>query len=153
MSDFSTTFMDQALKEAENAAIKNEVPVAAIIVHKKSQKIISIASNKIEAKCNPLMHAEIIAINMAIKELNIKYLNDYDLYVTLEPCVMCASAISHARIGRLFFAASDPKFGAVINGIRLYSNNYCNHKPEIYPDIMRDKSEALLNKFFSKLRK
>ncbi len=143
--------MQESLLEAKKAFDNNEVPVGAIIVHNKD--IISRSYNRMEEYQNPLMHAEIIAINKACKIFNNKSLENCDIYITLEPCAMCASAISHARIARLFYAASDAKHGAVENGVRFFTSSSCFYRPEIYNGILIDQSTDLLKTFFSKLRK
>jgi tRNA(adenine34) deaminase len=151
MTSFNLSYMREALNEATNAMNNGEVPVGAVLVHRASGEKIFSSSNQMHAKSNPLAHAEMLLIQEAITSLRSKYLTDYDLYVTLEPCIMCAGAISHARIGRLFYAASDPKFGAIENGT-VYSGNKCGYKPEIYPGIISEESEELLKTFFNKLR-
>lgn len=145
-------FMALALEEAKLARDNDEVPVGAVIVHRASGEVIAHAHNKVETSSNPTFHAEMIAISNACKIVGSKNLIDYDLYVTLEPCAMCACAISHARIGRLIYGASEPKTGAVENGVRFFTSNICHHRPEIYPGIMDDHSKELLQNFFKKLR-
>jgi tRNA(adenine34) deaminase len=149
---FDLSHMQSALSLAKEAFDSNEVPVGAVLVHRKSGKQIAASFNHMHKDNNPLFHAEILIIQDAIKTLHIKYLTEYDLYVTLEPCLMCAGAISHSRIGRLFYAASDPKFGAIENGARVYSGNQCGYKPEIYSGIMEEESRLILKKFFEGLR-
>lgn len=145
-------FMALALEEAKLAALNDEVPVGAVIVHRASKKVITGAHNKVEAAQNPTFHAEMIAINEVCRMLKSKNLADYDLYVTLEPCTMCAAAISHARIGRLIYGIDEPKTGAVENGVRFFTAENCHHRPEIYPGIMAEESKELLKNFFKKLR-
>ncbi len=145
-------FMLMALYEAKIAAIASEVPVGAVIICPKTSEVIASAHNKVEELSNPTMHAEMIVINEACKLLKTKNLADYDLYVTLEPCAMCASAISHAKIGRLFYGASEPKTGAVENGVRFFTSSNCHHRPEIYPGILAEESKDILQDFFKKLR-
>lgn len=144
------TFMEEALCEAKKAFEKDEVPVGAIIV--KNRKIISSAHNQnIELK-DSTAHAEMIAIRKACEIEKSSRLDDCDLYVTLEPCVMCAAAISLSKIKRVYFAAFDEKFGAIENGIRFFSNSLTYHKPEIYSGICESESKKLLQNFFRSKR-
>lgn len=148
----NTGFMTLALKEACNAMDAREVPVGAVIVHKATKEVIVACHNMVELSKNPTLHAEILAINEACKLVGEKYLYEYDMYVTLEPCSMCAAAISLSRIGRLFYGASDSKFGGVENGIRFFTSENCHHRPEIYPGICEEKSSTMLLNFFKNLR-
>lgn len=152
LSIFQNNNMLVALEEAEKAYKKKEIPVGCVIADQNG-KIISKAHNLVEQKNNPNFHAEILAINIACDIIGSKNLSDYNLYVTLEPCTMCASAIANARIKKLYYGASDKKQGAVENGVRFYTSSSCFHKPEIYSHLMVDKSEKLLKNFFSSLRK
>lgn len=145
-------FMSRAIAEAESALEKGEVPVGAVVTHKITGDIIATAHNLMETSGNPTCHAEILAISEACKKLSSKNLSDCDIYVTLEPCTMCASAISHARIARLFYGAPDIKGGAVENGVRFFTSSTCHHRPEIYPGIMAAESSDLLRMFFNTLR-
>lgn len=145
-------FMRLALDSAIHAKDVAEVPVGAIIVRRDTKEIIVQSHNMVECSRNPLFHAEILAINQACKLLGEKYLYEYDLYVTLEPCSMCAAAISLARIGRLFYGASDPKFGGVEHGVRFFTSGNCHHRPEIYPGINQQESADILIDFFKNLR-
>ncbi|MES2215007.1 MAG: nucleoside deaminase [Pseudomonadota bacterium] len=149
---FDDECMRQALEQAMNAAAHNEVPVGAVIVNRLDREIIARAYNKVETENNAIAHAEILAINTACRMLNTKNLAECDLYVTLEPCAMCSAAISHSRIGRVFYGASDPKMGAVENGVRFFTNHTCHHRPEIYVGMMAEESEVLLKNFFKGLR-
>ena len=142
-----------ALNEAKKADKEGEVPVGCVIIERTSKKIISKSHNLVQQQNNANLHAEIIAINEACKQIKDKNLQNYDIYVTLEPCTMCASAISNARLGRLYYGASDIKQGAVENGVRFFTSSSCLHKPEIYPDIEKASSEKLMKDFFQKLRK
>jgi tRNA(adenine34) deaminase len=144
--------MEECINQAKKAFKCNEVPVGAVIVHRSSRQIISRAYNMVEKKNNALLHAEIIVINNACKILKHKNLSDYDLYVNLEPCAMCASAISYARIGKLFYGASDIKQGAVENGVRFFTSSSCFHRPEIYSGLLSDISSNLIISFFKKIR-
>ena len=148
---FDDECMRQALEQALYAASSNEVPVGAVIVHRLNKEVIAKSHNKIETERNPTAHAELLAINAACKLLGNKNLAEYDLYVTLEPCAMCAAAIAHSRIGRVFYGASDYKMGAIENGVRFFTSHTCHHHPEIYLGIMAEESEKLLKDFFKKL--
>ncbi len=142
--------MLEALKFAKNAYDNNEVPVGAVIV--QNGKIIAQAHNLIVTNNDPTAHAEIEAIKMAAHTLGSYNLDDCDLYVTLEPCPMCAYAIALARIKSLYFGAEDLKRGAVLNGPKLFSAACTFHKPEVYSGIMENDCSALLKGFFAKLR-
>lgn len=146
-------FMGVALEQAKQAFSEDEVPVGAVIVNRLSKEIISKAYNMVEQGNNSTLHAEMIAISKACNDLKSKNLSDCDIYITLEPCSMCSTAISLARIGRLFYAASDTKQGAVENGSRYFTISSCFHRPEIYPGLAGDFSMQLIKKFFSKIRK
>ncbi|HJD55466.1 MAG TPA: nucleoside deaminase [Rickettsia endosymbiont of Pyrocoelia pectoralis] len=145
-------FMQQALEQAEIAFSKNEVPVGAVIVERLGQKIIAASHNNTEEQTNALYHAEIMAINEACRITSSKNLSDYDIYVTLEPCAMCASAIAHSRLKRLFYGASDPKHGAVESNLRYFNSKACFHRPEIYGGILAEPSALLMQKFFKGMR-
>ncbi|MFC5584318.1 nucleoside deaminase [Nitratireductor kimnyeongensis] len=145
-----TSFMDEALDQARFAATRGEVPVGAVIVHEG--KVIARAGNRTRECNDPTAHAEIVAIREACAVLNSERLVDADLYVTLEPCAMCAAAISFARIRRLYFGAGDEKGGAVTNGARFYTQPTCHHAPEIYPGLGETEASALLKDFFKQQR-
>lgn len=142
--------MELALEEAKQAAIRNEVPVGAVIV--KDSKVISSAGNRTIELGDVTAHAEILAIREASKLLGNERLTDCDLYVTLEPCAMCAAAISFARIRRLYFAAEDIKGGAVENGVRFFGDPSCHHVPETYSGLQESPARALLLEFFKSRR-
>jgi len=144
--------MEQALKQAQIAFDKNEVPIGAVIVDRLNHKIIATGYNKSEEVGNALYHAEIIAINEACKIISSKNLIDYDIYVTLEPCAMCAAAISHSRLKRLFYGASDSKHGAVESNLQYFNSKACFHRPEIYSGILSKDSSLLMKEFFKKIR-
>ncbi|KJV56748.1 cytidine and deoxycytidylate deaminase [Orientia chuto str. Dubai] len=146
-------FMVQALEQALQAFRSEEVPVGAVIVNRATRTVLTSAYNQVEKTANPIYHAEIIAINQACNLLGSKYLYGHDIYVTLEPCTMCATALAYARVDRIFFGAYDKKFGALENGVRLFYNTVIYHKPEIYGGIMELQSKKLLQKFFDNLRK
>lgn len=151
MSKF-TSFMLTALNQAEIAANNGEVPVGAVIWHSRFG-LISEQHNLIETMRDATAHAEILAIREASAKLNSRYLDECSMYVTLEPCLMCAYAISLSRIKTLHFAAYDYKRGAVVNGVGVFSNKYCDHIPEVYIGDLAENSENLLKDFFADLRK
>jgi len=147
MSDY----MEQALKEAEKAKARGEVPIGAVVVDKNGQ-ILARAGNQTEEDHDPTAHAEVLAIREAAKKLGSARLIDCDLYVTLEPCTMCATAISFARIRRLYFGAYDPKGGGVDHGACFYNQATCHHKPEVYGGLREQDCADLLKDFFEKRR-
>ena len=142
--------MSIALDEAKEAASRGEVPVGAVIVC--DDQIIAQAGNQIVQDKDPTAHAEIVALRLAAKKLGRERLYDCDLYVTLEPCTMCAGAISLARIRRLYFGAGDEKGGAVENGARFFSLATCHHAPDVYSGFQEAESADLLKKFFAERR-
>ena len=144
-------YMDLALKEAVKAEEKKEVPVGAIIVNERGE-VIAKAHNLVETKNNATFHAEKLVIEKALKIMNSRYLDNCDLWVTLEPCVMCAGLIKQTRIKRLYYGAEDKKGGAVDNGSRIFSNKLVKSSLEIYSGISALKSEKLLKDFFQNLR-
>jgi tRNA(adenine34) deaminase len=145
-----TSHMDLALAEARAAATRGEVPVGAVIV--QAGYVIATAGNRTRELQDPTAHAEMLAIRAACTALGSERLPDCDLYVTLEPCPMCASAISFARIARLYFGADDPKSGGVTSGARIFQHSSCHHAPEIYDGLQAADSAALLKDFFSQRR-
>jgi len=145
--------MQIALGEAKLALKEGEVPVGCVIVRRKDSKIIATSHNLVQQQKNPLLHAEIIAINNACKKLDNKNLSDCDIYVTLEPCTMCASAISSARFGRLYYGAEDTKQGAIENGVRFFTSSSCFYRPEIYFGLESEESSMILKSFFGQVRK
>lgn len=142
--------MEQALLEAQKAFEQDEVPVGAVIV--QNGKIIARAHNKNIISSDPTAHAEIIALRQAAEINQSSRLDKCDIYVTLEPCSMCASAISLARIRRVYYAASDKKFGAVENGARIFNASSCHHKPDIYSGIFEEEGKSILQRFFKEKR-
>ena len=142
--------MDLALREAEAAAARGEVPVGAVIV--RDGEVLAAAGNRTLEDSDPTAHAEIVAIRRAAAAIRSQRLVGADLYVTLEPCPMCAAAISFARIRRLYFGAGDPKGGAVEHGIRLYDTPTCHHAPEVYSGIGEEQASSLLRRFFADRR-
>ena len=144
-------YMKQAIKEAEKAYSKLEVPVGAVIV--KDGKIIARAYNQKESKTDTTKHAEILAIQKASKKLNSLRLIDCEMYVTLEPCTMCAGAIINSRIKKIYIGAMDEKTGAVGSVLNLFEDYKFNHKPEVEKGILKKDCESLLKQFFKELRK
>ncbi len=143
-------YMDEALGLARTAALAGEVPVGALIVH--DGKVIGRGANRPIAGHDPTAHAEIMALREAARLLASDRLIDCDLYVTLEPCAMCAGAIAHARIRRLYYAAPDLKGGAVAHGPRLFEQPTVHHRPEVYAGIGEEQAAALLRDFFKARR-
>jgi len=144
------SFMDLALKAAEKAGKSGEVPIGCVIV--RDGKVLAAASNRTLSDRDPTAHAEILAIRDAARGLGSERLADCDLYVTLEPCTMCAAAISFARIRRLYYGAADPKGGAVESGVRFFASPTCHHVPEIYSAVGDNEAAALLKEFFKARR-
>ena len=144
-------FMNQAFISAKKALAHDDVPIGAVIV--KGDKIIARGENRVQKSKNPTLHAEIVAINKACKKLNQKFLDECDLYVTLEPCAMCATAISFARIRNIYFAATDEKGGGITNNARIFETDKHLWKPNIIqmPEYA-DKSAQMLKDFFKKQR-
>jgi len=142
--------MQIAIEEARAAAARGEVPVGCAIV--RSGAVIARAGNRTIADRDPTAHAELVAIRAASATLGSERLADCDLYVTLEPCAMCATAMSFARIRRLYFGAADPKGGAVEHGVRFFAAPTCHHKPEVYGGINESECAALLKDFFQARR-
>jgi tRNA(adenine34) deaminase len=142
--------MEEALALARHAAESGEVPVGAIVV--KDGQIIGRGANRPLESHDPTAHAEIIALRQAAAALGNDRLTGCELWVTLEPCAMCAGAIAHARIARLYYGADDPKGGAIIHGPRLFDQPTVHHRPEIYGGIAADEAAALLRAFFAERR-
>jgi tRNA(adenine34) deaminase len=146
----ASPFMARALALAQNAAASGEVPVGAVVV--RGGQIIAEGANAPRAMHDPTAHAEIIAIRAAAAMLGTDRLTDCDLWVTLEPCAMCAGAIAHARVARLYYGADDPKGGAVAHGPTLFAQPTLHHRPEIYGGVGADEASALLKAFFAARR-
>jgi tRNA(Arg) A34 adenosine deaminase TadA len=144
------SFMPRALAAARDAAAAGEVPIGAVIV--KDGAVIAEAHNSPRTDHDPTAHAEILAIRRAAQVLGDERLTGCELWVTLEPCAMCAGAIAHARIARLYYAASDPKGGAVEHGARVFDQPQCLHRPEVYPGIGEAEAAELLRGFFKDRR-
>jgi len=144
------SFMDLALKAAKNAEKSGEVPIGCVVV--RENQVIASAGNRTLTDRDPTAHAEVLALRAAAKALGSERLTDCDLYVTLEPCTMCAGAISFARIRRLYYGAPDPKGGAVDSGVRFFASPTCHHKPEVYPSVGESEAATLLQDFFKARR-
>jgi tRNA(adenine34) deaminase len=144
------SFMDLALKAAQNAAKAGEVPIGCVIV--LNGEIIASAGNRTLTDRDPTAHAEILALRAAAAGIGSERLIDCDLYVTLEPCTMCAAAISFARIRRLYYGAADPKGGAVDSGVRFFASPTCHHAPDVYSAVGESESATLLRDFFKARR-
>jgi cytosine deaminase len=149
---FNKNWMEEALDQARIAFNSSEIPVGAVIIDNQNHQIIARGYNLVEQMNNPTLHAEIVVINKACQILSSKNLSNCDIYVTLEPCAMCAAAISFARIKRLFYAADDVKQGSVENGGRFFSSKCCFHRPEVYSGFSADSSSNLMRSFFDRIR-
>ncbi|KLN62656.1 CMP deaminase [Kiloniella spongiae] len=141
-----------ALKEAEKAVEAGEVPVGAVIVDRESGQVLAQAHNRVERDHDPTAHAEVLAIRAVGERQNSARLENCDLYVTLEPCPMCATAISFARIKRVYYGAYDPKGGGVDHGPRVYEHSTCHHAPEVYGGISEESCAEILRTFFQSRR-
>jgi tRNA(adenine34) deaminase len=143
--------MEIALAEARAAALRGEVPVGAVLIAPDG-RVVAQAGNRTRELSDPTAHAEVLVIRAACAAAGSERLPGHDLYVTLEPCPMCAAAISNARIGRLYYGASDPKSGGVAYGARVFSHLQCHHVPEVYDGIAGAEAEAMLKAFFAARR-
>lgn len=139
-------YMTIALAEAESAAARDEVPIGAVLV--SGERVLARAGNRTRELNDPTAHAEMLAIREAAAKFGSQRLPEADLYVTLEPCAMCAAAISFARIRRLYFGATDAKGGAVVSGVRFFASPTCHHAPEVYSGIGESRASTLLKEFF-----
>jgi tRNA(adenine34) deaminase len=146
----AANFMDLALAEARAAAAEGEVPIGCVVAHEGD--VIARGHNRTLADHDPTAHAEMLAVRAAAAALGAERLTQCDIYVTLEPCAMCAGALSFARIRRLYYGAADPKGGAVDNGVRFFSSPSCHHRPEVYGGICETEAAALLRDFFAERR-
>ena len=146
-----STFMVAALEEARRAAARGEVPIGAVIVDNAGQ-VLAAAGNRTEELSDPTAHAEMLAIRQACADRGAPRLPDCAIYVTLEPCPMCATAISFARLTRLYYGASDAKGGGVEHGPRIFHQPTCHHKPDLYPGIGENEAADLLRSFFQERR-
>jgi tRNA(adenine34) deaminase len=151
MKNGENKFMHMALELAQEAASAGEVPVGAVIVDARGQ-VLALARNKTENQNDPTAHAELLAVREACRKQNAPRLEECDLYVTLEPCAMCAAALSFARVRRVYYGAYDPKGGAVDHGPKFFSQATCHHRPEIYGGIMEAECARVLQEFFQKKR-
>jgi tRNA(adenine34) deaminase len=147
MSDFRSQ-MEAALAEARAAGARGEVPVGAVVVAPDG-RVVATAGNRTREMNDPTAHAEILALRAACAAAGSERLDGHDLYVTLEPCPMCAAAISFARIRRLYYGASDPKSGGVAQGARVFDHPQCHHRPEIYDGLAAEEAGRLLTDFFA----
>ena len=145
------SYMETALAEARAAANRGEVPVGAVVVD-PGGKVIAQAGNRTKELSDPSAHAEMLAIRQACAAQGSERLGNHDLYVTLEPCAMCAAVIAAARIRRLYYGASDPKSGGVEHGARVFSHRQVHHAPEIFDGLAAEEAAALLKSFFSARR-
>lgn len=144
--------MDIAIAEAEAAALRGEVPVGAVVVDGQTGRVLARAGNRVEAANDPTAHAEMLAIRAAAAALGTARLAACDIYVTLEPCAMCAQAIAFARLRRLYFGAADPKGGGVEHGARIFAQPTCHHRPEVIGGIQESRAAQLLRDFFAARR-
>lgn len=149
---YTLKLMDHAFREAEKAFSQGEVPVGAAIVEASTGSLISTSHNEMVQRNDPTAHAELLAIQKACQILRLSRLEDCDIYVTLEPCPMCAQAISFARFRRLYFGAYDPKGGGVDHGAQIFQASSCHHKPEVVGGMNETKCAQLLVQFFQKVR-
>ena len=147
-----TPYMALALEEAEAAARAGEVPVGAVLVEAGSGQVLARDHNRVESLSDPTAHAELLVIRAAAAELGMKRLTGADLYVTLEPCAMCAQAIAFARLRRLYFGAYDPKGGGVEHGAVIFRQPTCHHRPEVIGGVEETRCGALLREFFQERR-
>ncbi len=150
MPSDAQSLMDLALKEAEAAGERGEIPVGAVVV--SDGEVVAVAGNRTRELSDVTSHAEVLAIRAAAERLGTERLSECDLYVTLEPCTLCAAAISFARIRRLYYGAGDPKGGAVEHGVRFFAAPTCHHAPEVYSGIGERAAGSLLRRFFGALR-
>lgn len=145
------SYMELALAEARSAELRGEVPIGAVIVD-AAGVVVGRGGNRTRELCDPTAHAEIVAMRAACAAAKSERLPECDLYVTLEPCPMCAAAISFARVRRLYFGAADPKGGGVENGARIFNQPTCHHAPEVYGGLAETEAALLLRAFFSRKR-
>jgi tRNA(adenine34) deaminase len=145
-----TSFMDMALEEARAAGARGEVPVGCVLV--RDGAVLARAGNRTLAERDPTAHAEMVAIRAAAAALGSERLDGCDLYVTLEPCAMCAGALAFARIRRLYYGAADAKGGAVDSGVKFFASPSCHHRPEVYGGLAEAEAGALLKDFFRERR-
>lgn len=144
------TYMKRALQEAKSAAARGEVPIGTVIVYQ--DEILSAQSNRVIELKDPTAHAELLAIRETCQKIGYERLLECDLYVTLEPCAMCATAISFARIRTLYYGTDDPKGGGVEHGAKVYSHATCHHRPQVMTGLLQEECSTLLKNFFQELR-
>ena len=144
--------MQTAMEEAKQAALRDEVPIGAVMVDTRTRTITARAGNHTIAEADPTSHAEMIVIRETSGKAGVQRLPEYDLYVTLEPCTMCAAAISFARLRRIIFAAKDPKGGGILHGAKFYEQPTYHHRPDILYGLLENESSALLKNFFREKR-
>ncbi len=152
METQGSVYMQLALDEAEAAARRGEVPVGAVVVAFRTGEVVAAEGNRTEEQNDPTAHAELLAIRAAARRLDAPRLAECDLYVTLEPCPMCAAAISLARLRKVVFGAYDPKGGGVEHGARIFDQPTCHHRPEVVGGIGEHRAARLLKDFFGRLR-
>ena len=148
MTDKFDSYMKLAFEEAEKAGVRGEVPVGAVIVDPKTKEIIAQSGNRVLEKKDPSAHAELEAIRIATQKLGSERLPGLDLYVTLEPCPMCATAISFTRLRRLYFGAEDAKMGGVLHGPKIFQSSSCHHAPEVFEGMGAARAQKLMQDFF-----
>jgi tRNA(Arg) A34 adenosine deaminase TadA len=151
-TDIKPEPMTQALAEAAAAAARGEVPIGAVLVNSATGAVLAKSGNRVEADADPTAHAELLVIRAGAKALGTPRLETCDLYVTLEPCAMCAQAIAFARVRRLYFGAYDPKGGGVEHGARAFDAPSCHHRPEVVGGVRESEAAALLREFFAARR-
>ncbi len=144
--------MQEALKEAKRAEARDEVPIGAVLVNRKTEAIVQRAGNRTIEFADPTAHAEILVVRAQCAALGVQRLPGYDLYVTLEPCTMCAAALSFARIHTVYFGASDPKGGGVLHGSRFYEQETCHHRPQVEHGFLKEDCGQILRDFFKNKR-
>ena len=152
LNDTDHIHMQAAMEEARAAAIRGEVPIGAVLVDRASGEIVARAGNMTRAQNDPTAHAEILVIRDRCTKVGAQRIPGHDLYVTLEPCAMCAGAVSFARIDRLIFAAPDPKGGGVLHGGKFYEQPTCHHRPSVSDGILAGESAMMLREFFAARR-
>lgn len=145
-------YMQEALAEAELAAARDEVPIGAVLVDAATGQIVARAGNRTRELADPTAHAEMLVIRQHCAALGVQRIPDHDLYITLEPCPMCAAAISFARIRRVIYGAADPKSGGIAQGPFLYTHPQLHHKPEVTGGVLAEECAAVLTRFFQKKR-
>ncbi len=152
-TDIDHSRMYEALEEARLAAERDEVPIGAVLVHQKTGNIVAKAGNRSIEMADPTAHAEILVIREMCRKLGVQRLPEYDLYVTIEPCPMCAAALSFARVGTVIFGASDPKSGGITSDVNLYAHSQLHHKPHVKFGLMAEDCGKIMKDFFAEKRK